>query len=169
MQRWCRVIVRHTEDQPWFLKQARCCRFRWEMEIGFRHFCSSGQMVVLHVNLCLCYMLSASLGTKLKVMRNHASQFFMQWPSPQDKGKTLRWQNGLHGWRKNEPKRGVSARVCPGRPEANETGNQKDICCKQAHTSDRPTSSLVLCICHFITVLQWLPLSKGGLCLRLSL
>lgn len=62
-----------------------------------RHFHSSGQMVVLHVNLCLCYMLSASLGSKLKVMWNHASQFFMQWPSPQEKGKTLRRRNGLHG------------------------------------------------------------------------
>lgn len=66
----------------------------------------------LHVNLCLCYMLSALLGSKLKVMWNHASELLMQWPSPEEKGKTLRQQNCLHMERKNQQKCGVSPRFC---------------------------------------------------------
>lgn len=52
-------------------------------------------------------------------------------------------------------------RVCPSRPEANETGNQKDICYKQTHTSDRPTSSpLYLSSYHCVTVAT--PVKRGG-------
>ena len=32
----------------------------------------------------------------------------------------------------------------PNQSDPNEAGNQKEICCDQAYTTDRPTSSLVL-------------------------
>ncbi len=56
----------------------------------------------------------------------------------------------------------------PDQSDLNETGNQKGICCDQAYTSDRPTSSLVLWILHLITMLQWVPLPWAALCLCLS-
>lgn len=148
------------------LKQTRCCSLkgRWR---------SSGQMVALHVHLCLHHMFSASLDSKVSGDVKPCQRYSCMTLIRRGRKKCEIKKNSLHthkAYVKNKPKCGVSSKFCKTCPISlirmrQETKRRFAVI---KHTPVTGLNQLVLWILYVITMLQRVPLPSAGLCLCLS-